>query len=106
LRARWSPLVLRPCLLLQHLSGTPSPRREFASGEAWRVRVARHFDAIAEAIFDLVFSFFPVFVLLFVLLLLRTPDKLGEMSDVLFLCATLFAEGWVARSREEAYEVI
>lgn len=48
---------------------------------------------IVRATLDLTLSFFPVFVLAFILIVDERLDDMARMSDVIFLAATLFAEG-------------
>jgi hypothetical protein len=48
---------------------------------------------IVKSTFDLVFSFFPMFVLCFILIVQERIDFLINMTDPIFLAATLFAEG-------------
>ncbi|WP_096696623.1 hypothetical protein [Polaromonas sp. AER18D-145] len=55
-------------------------------------------NPLGRAIFDLFWTFFPVFIVVLVLALVGRLDNLLHRTDLILSAAVLFAEGW-SRSR-------
>lgn len=57
-----------------------------------------HPNPLGRAISDLFWGFFPIFLILFILMLVGRLSSIAERSDLILSASVLFAEGW-ARSR-------